>query len=132
MLESIPPDVRAHSHVFAEGEEWLVGAPLTPNAMYWWGAFTEWCTAYDTGLFYEYALKGTLVVFRSRTTSFRWLLHPVTGEFRDYRNKVASWRGFLMRYPTAANDLLGGLAQTVGELPRPDFMQTSSLNTTHP
>ena len=110
MLESIPADVRACSHVLVETDEWFIGSPKAPLAMYWWGAFTEWCTATDAGIFNDYAQRGPLIVFRSRTTSFRWMLQPSTGEFRDCRNRRASWRGFLMRHQAVAHDLLAALA----------------------
>jgi len=110
VIEPIPVDVRPESRVFIETEQWLVGTPLSPHAMYWWGNFTEWCTAAESGFFYDYASKGPLIVFRSRLTSFRWLLHPSTGEFRDYRNKRVSWRGFLMRNVDLAGDLMLAIA----------------------
>jgi hypothetical protein len=78
--------------------------------MYWWGSFTNWCTASESSFFYDYTAKGPLIVFRSRTTSFRWLLHPATGEFRDYRNKRASWSGFLMRNTDVAGEMMQALA----------------------
>lgn len=119
MLEVIPKDVRPLSQVIVESDRWHVGVPLSPHAMYWWGSFTDWCTASNSTLFHDYFAKGPLVVFRSRQTSFRWMLHPATAEFRDYRNKRASWRGFLMRHNDVASDLLLALAK----------MHT---NTTHP
>lgn len=79
--------------------------------MFWWGNFTEWCTASDAALFHHYAGKGPLVVFRSRVDSFRWLLYPTTGEFRDYRNKRVSWNGFLMRNADVAGELMSTLAR---------------------
>lgn len=106
MLENIPRDIRPVSRMIVESESWHVGVPLSPYAMYWWGSFTNWCTASDSSLFYDYAAKGPLIVFRSRVTSFRWLLHPSTREFRDYRNKRASWRGFLMRNSDVAGEVL--------------------------
>ncbi|HET7575120.1 MAG TPA: hypothetical protein VFK19_00985 [Sphingomicrobium sp.] len=110
MLENIPEDVKPHSRVILENDRWLVGVPLSPAAMYWWGNFTEWCTASDGAFFYDYAAKGSLIVFRSRLTSFRWLLHPATGEFRDYRNKRVSWNGFLMRNADVAGEMMLELA----------------------
>lgn len=110
MLENIPPDVRPLSRVIVETDRWHVGVPHSPHAMYWWGSFTDWCTASDSAIFHDYVAKGPLIVFRSRITSFRWLLHPATAEFRDYRNKRASWNGFLMRNRDVANDLMLALA----------------------
>lgn len=110
MVEDIPEDVRPHSRVIVQTDRWLVGIPLSPRAMYWWGSFTKWCTASDGALFYDYVAKGNLVVFRSRVTTFRWLLHPATGEFRDYRNKRASWNGFLMRNPEIAAEMMLAMA----------------------
>jgi hypothetical protein len=110
MLENIPPDVRPLSRVIVETDHWHVGMPLSPHAMYWWGSFTDWCTTSESTFFHDYVAKGPLIVFRSRTTSFRWLLHPATGEFRDYRNKRASWNGFLMRNRDIAGGLMLALA----------------------
>lgn len=110
MLMTIPDDVRPHTAVIAETDEWLIGAPLSPYAMFWWGAFTDWCTALDAGMFNDYTAKGVLIVFKDRTTSYRWMLQPSTGEFRDRDNKRASWRGFLMRHPELAGALLERLA----------------------
>jgi len=106
MIEPIPEDVRAHSRVVVETPRWLIGVPLSPYAMYWWGNFTDWCTASDSAFFHDYTAKGPLIVFRSRATSFRWMLHPTTGEFRDYRNKRVSWSGFLMRNGDIAGEML--------------------------
>lgn len=113
MIEPIPEDVRPHSRVLAETERWFIGVPLSPRAMYWWGSFTEWCTASDSALFHDYVSKGPLVVFRSRVTSFRWLLQPATGEFRDHRNKRVSWNGFLMRNADVAGELMSALARSL-------------------
>lgn len=104
--EPIPEDVRAESRIVIESERWTVGMPLTPNAMFWWGAFTHWCVAADSALFADYVERGPLVIFRSRQTSFRWALHPVTGEFRNVNNRRASWSGFVMRNPDIAAGLL--------------------------
>ena len=111
MRETIPGDIRPLSRVILESDYWHVGVPLSPHAMYWWGNFTDWCTASESSFFYDYAAKGPLIVFRSRPTSFRWLLHPATGEFRDYRNRRASWRGFLMRNGDVAGGLMLALAR---------------------
>jgi hypothetical protein len=110
MLEVIPKDVRPVSRVIVESDRWYVGVPLSPHAMYWWGSFTSWCTASESAFFHDYVAKGPLVVFRSRVTSFRWLLHPATGEFRDYRNKRVSWNGFLMRNGDVAGEMMLALA----------------------
>lgn len=110
MLENIPRDVRRFTQVIVESERWHVGVPLSPHAMYWWGSFTDWCTAIDSSFFNDYVAKGPLIVFRSRITSFRWLLHPATGEFRDFRNRNVSWRGFLMRNIDVAGDMMLALA----------------------
>lgn len=112
MLEDIPVDVRPHSRVIVESNAWHIGVPLSPHAMYWWGSFTDWCTASESGFFYDYVAKGPLIVFRSRVSSFRWMLHPATGEFRDHRNKRASWVGFLTRNNGVAGELLVALAVT--------------------
>lgn len=113
MLEPVPADVKPDSRVLVETPTWLIGVPLSPRAMYWWGSFTGWCTANDSGFFYDYVSKGPLVVFRSRVTSFRWLLHPRTGEFRDCRNKRVSWNGFLMRNADVAGELMSALATSL-------------------
>lgn len=110
MLENIPKDIRFLSRVIVESDRWHVGVPLSPRAMYWWGSFTDWCTAFDSSFFHAYMAKGPMIVFRSRVTSFRWLLHPVTGEFRDCNNKRVSWRGFLMRNADIAGDVMLALA----------------------
>lgn len=117
MLDPVPADVRACSRIISKTDQWLIGSPLEPLAMFWWGAFTEWCTASDAGIFHDYAARGALVVFRSRTTSFRWMLQPATGEFRDCRNRRASWRGFLMRHPAIAENLLIAVAENVAAQP---------------
>lgn len=110
MLENIPKDIRLLSRVIVESDRWHVGVPLSPRAMSWWGSFTDWCTASESTFFHDYVAKGPLIVFRSRVTSFRWLLHPATGEFRDYRNKRVSWSGFLMRNRDFAGEVMLGLA----------------------
>lgn len=110
MLDNIPNDIRPFSRVIVESDLWHVGVPLSPHAMYWWGSFTDWCTASESSLFYDYVAEGPLIVFRSRVTSFRWLLHPRTGEFRDHRNRLVSWRGFLMRNADVAGDVMLALA----------------------
>jgi hypothetical protein len=81
--------------------------------MYWWGSFTDWCTASDSAFFHDYVSKGSLVVFSSRVTSFRLFLHPATGEFRDYSNKRVSWNGFLMRNADVAGELMSALARSL-------------------
>lgn len=106
LLLPIPPDIRPESRVLLESEDWHVGVPLTPWAAAWWGSFTNWCTATDDGAFWSLHRQGPLVVFRHRVSSARWQLHPVTGEFRDDRNRLASWRGFVARNPA----LLAALA----------------------
>jgi hypothetical protein len=108
---AIPDDIRSCSRVIIETNAWLVGIPLNPLAMYWWGAFTEWCVAADAGVFADYADLGCLIVFRSRTTRFRWALHSATGEFRNSNNRRASWSGFLMRNPDVAAGLMKALAK---------------------
>lgn len=109
--EPIPNDVRAESRIVIETKRWVAGVPRTMRAMSWWGAFTDWCVATDANLFTDYADHGPLVIFRSRETSFRWALHPTTGEFRNVRNKRASWSGFLMRNPDVAAGLLKALIE---------------------
>lgn len=116
MLDSIPSDVRSHSRVLMETKAWLVGVPLNMHAMGWWGAFSEWCVALERVHFDHYMGEGPLVIFRSRTTHLRWALHPTTGEFRDIRNRRASWRGFVMRNP----DIVGALMRTLATVDRPD------------
>lgn len=106
MLEPVPPDVAPQSVLLWESADWLVGVPLTFWASCWWGNFTEWCTAVDEPAFNVYARQGPLLVFRQRRTSWKWQLHPPTGEFRDLRNRRASWRGFLARYPEVAGALV--------------------------
>jgi hypothetical protein len=110
MLEDIPKEVRAESRVIVESDHWHVGVPLSPLAMYWWGSFTDWCTAWDSSFFHDYMAKGSMIVFRSRVTTFRWLLHPATGEFRDCCNKRVSWRGFIMRNSDVAGEMMLALA----------------------
>ena len=99
LLAPVPVDIRPESLVLLETDEWLVGVPLTPWAAAWWGSFTQWCTAIDDGAFWSSHRQGPLIVFRHRVSSYRWQLHPVTGEFRDCRNRRASWRGFVGREP---------------------------------
>lgn len=117
--ERIPDDVRVESRIDMETGGWVVGMPLTPHAMYWWGAFTEWCAAADPGLFADYIERGPLIIFRSRQTSFRWALHSVTGEFRNSRNRRASWSGFVMRNPDIAANLLTALPNLAPNAPPP-------------
>ncbi len=105
-LIPVPADVRPQSAILAETEAWLIGVPLTPWAAGWWGSWTEWCTAIDESAFNVYHRQGPLIVFRQRVASWRWQLHPATGEFRDMRNRRASWRGFLGRYPEVSEALL--------------------------
>jgi len=107
---AIPEDILAQSRVILQSDEWLVGIPLTPAAMYWWGAWTEWCTAWDASFFHSYNESGPLIVFRSRSTSFKWMLHVPRGEFRNCDNRVVSWRGFLMRDAKLSAQLLTGIA----------------------
>lgn len=107
--EPIPVDVRAESRVVMESWRWAVGIPQTAQAMFWWGAFTEWCVASDHGIFADYAERGPLIIFRSRQTSFRWALHPTTGEFRNANNRQSSWSGFITRNPDIAAGLLMAL-----------------------
>lgn len=109
--DPIPPDVREGSRVLLETANWVVGIPDTMRAMYWWGAFTEWCVSSDEDMFEYFSEKGPLIVFRSRHDSFRWALHSCGGEFRNANNRRASWSGFLMRNPDIAVGLLIALAQ---------------------
>lgn len=111
LSDPIPPDVREGSRVLLETTNWVVGIPAAMHAMHWWGAFTEWCVALDHGMFNSYLAEGALIVFRSRKTSSRWALHTSTGEFRNDRNRRASWSGFLMRHPEIAGGLLHELAR---------------------
>lgn len=112
LLEPVPRDVLPHSRVLIETDRWLVGIPLTPHAMYWWGAWSEWCVARERCYFDDYVAKGPLIVIRCRHSSFRWLLHAATEEFRGVRNKRASWRGFLMRNPELSGAIMLRLAET--------------------
>lgn len=107
LLEPVPPDVAPQSILLWESSNWLVGVPMTFLASCWWGGFTDWCTAIDEPSFTIYSRQGPLLVFRQRQTSWRWQLHPATGEFRDKANRRASWRGFLARYPELAGALVG-------------------------
>lgn len=109
MLEPIPDDVRYRSRVLIEAESRLVGIPLDMYAMWGSGAFADWCVADDRGMFKDYYEQGAMIVFRSRQTSLKWLLHPVTGQFCDTRNRPSSWRGFLMRNPEIAGGILSVL-----------------------
>lgn len=106
---AVPDDVLPYSRVLVQSDDWLVGIPLSPHAMFWWGAFTEWCTAHDSALFNEYNQRGALIVFRSMTSAFKWMLHAATGEFRNCDNRVVSWRGFLMRHPELTAQLMESL-----------------------
>lgn len=109
MLEPVPEDVRPHSKLLWETDQWLVGVPLSIYAMCWWGSFTDWCVAREPSYFESYTQCGPVVVFRSRITSFRWALHASTSEFRDFQNKRVSWRGFLMRHPEVADDMMSAV-----------------------
>lgn len=111
VLDSVPVDIRPQSRMLLETEAWLVGVPLTRWAMMWWGGFTEWCTARSDGAFEQYHRQGDLIVFRSRVSWHRWMLHPATAEFRDRDNKRRSWRGFLMKNGDIAAGLMMALAQ---------------------
>lgn len=108
-LAGIPDGIRAESHIAIENDRWLVGAPLTARAMYWWGAFTDWCVAIDHGFFVDYLARGPLIIFIAHHTGSRWALHPTTGEFRNANNRRASWTGFIMRHPDIAAGLLAAL-----------------------
>lgn len=107
VLERMPIDVGEQSLVFPHSADWLVGAPLSPCAAAWWGAFTEWCTATEASSFWEYNIRGPLIVFQDRSTGLRWQLHPTTGEFRDEKNRAVSWRGFLCRNPAVVGAMVG-------------------------
>ena len=96
---SLPHAIRQRSIVLLESRAWLIGAPMTPWAAAWWGTFTNWCTATDDGAFNAYRERGPLIVFHYRVGACRWQLHAATGEFRNIDNKMASWRGFLGKYP---------------------------------
>jgi len=110
-LIPVPSDIRLGSVVLLESADWLIGTPLTPWAAAWWGSFTDWCTVIDDGAFACYHRQGPLIVFRQRVASWRWQLHPATGEFRDIRNRRASWRGFLGRYPEIAEAFVGAVQE---------------------
>lgn len=105
-LREVPDDVRSQSLVLLETERWLVGVPLTPSAASWWGAWTDWCTGTDATAFLFYHRQGPLVVFQRREASWRWQLHPPTGEFRDMRNRPASFRDFLAASPELVTALV--------------------------
>lgn len=107
--EAIPVDVLRQSRMLAQSQVWLIGVPQTADAMFWWGAFTSWCTAYDTQIFEAYSQRGDLIVFRDLVCGGRWMLHSENGEFRDRDNRLASWRGFLMRNPDLSGLFLANL-----------------------
>ena len=108
-LVTIPDEVRTESRIPLENERWLVGMPLSPRSMFWWGAFTDWCVVADHGLFVDYIERGPLIIFLERQSDARWALHPTTSEFRNANNRRASWAGFTMRYPEIAAGLLAAL-----------------------
>lgn len=116
-LIPVPRDVRPASIVLLESRFWLVGVPLTPAAAAWWGSWTDWCTAIDDSAFHIYHRQGPLIVFRQRVASWRWQLHPATGEFRDLQNRKASWQGFLGRYPELCGALVAGVGGFGGSAP---------------
>ena len=111
MFESIPVDILPDSDVLLDCGDWLVGVPRTLRAAAWWGAFTEWCTAWDWVSFDVYARTGLLIVFIHRSSGRRWQLHARSGEFRDDRNRLCSWRGFVMCHPDIAGALLLALGK---------------------
>jgi hypothetical protein len=95
----VPTDVLPESLLLLRNRRWLVGVPLTYHAACWWGSWTQWCTARDEPSFDLYFRQGPLVVFMERVASWRWQLHPATGEFRDMDGRRVSWRGFVSRNP---------------------------------
>lgn len=97
--DGVPAFVRAESVIMLRTTEWLVGAPLTLRASWWWGDWSCWCTAEDEVAFRAYLRVGPLIVFRRLDGMARWQLHPATREFRDGRGRRASWRGFVTRHP---------------------------------
>ncbi|WP_198157207.1 hypothetical protein [Erythrobacter dokdonensis] len=118
-LVTIPDEVRTESRIPMENERWLVGLPLSPRSMFWWGAFTDWCVAADHGLFADYIERGPLIIFLERQSDARWALHPKTCEFRNAKNRRASWAGFIMRHPEIAAGLLAVLPNLVQPAPPP-------------
>jgi hypothetical protein len=109
--EGLPSDVREQSLLLFDDEEWVVAVPMTAWAAWWWGQYSQWCTAHEPGSFGKYQAKGPLVVFCSRSEGDSWQLHPATGEFRDERNRLVSWRGFLSRNPSIMAAIIGVLAR---------------------
>lgn len=101
-LRRVPDVIAQQSIMLHSCRSWLVGVPMTPEAAGWWGFFTDWCTARDVSAFSIYHRQGPLIVFQHRSASWRWQLHPATGEFRDMQNRGASWKGFLGRHPEVA------------------------------
>jgi len=105
----IPPDLREQSVVLYETHDWIVGTPLTAQAAHWWGGRSAWCTASDVAAFEQYNRTAPLIVLVERVTHARWQLHAATGEFRDSRNRRASWRGFVARHAGVASGLMMAL-----------------------
>lgn len=108
---SVPDDILPVSDVLLDRGDWLVGVPRSAWAAAWWGAFTQWCTASDWAGFEVYARTGLLIVFIHRPSGRRWQLHARSGEFRDDRNRLCSWRGFVMRHAEIAGALLFALGK---------------------
>lgn len=108
--DELPPEISAQSLILHSDAEWIIVVPQTAAAAMWWGRYTAWCTAEEESYFHHYRKRGPLVMLCSRSEGLCWQLHPVTGEFRDDRNRRASWRGFLCRYPGVLDAITGYFA----------------------
>lgn len=99
MRRQIPDDVRPQSVVLLESDRWLIGVPLTRHANDWWGSLAAWCTSLAPDTYSSYMARGPLLIFWQRESSWKWQLHPASGEFRDLNNKPLKWRAFLAEHP---------------------------------
>lgn len=106
----ISPSMRRSTYVLVESDDWEVAIPCTRLAAREWGQGTDWCTGYDEAAFAQYMRDGALMIFRQVRTGRLWQLHPASGEFRDARNRRASWRGFVQREPKLLAMLMAALA----------------------
>jgi hypothetical protein len=65
-----------------------------------WSVDTDWCIS-DPLYYWKYKQDGPLILFRSRKRSKDYLWHPITGEFRNSRNKRCCIQSFWKSHPTA-------------------------------
>jgi len=65
-----------------------------------WSVDTYWCIS-DPHCYLKYKKAGPLIFFRSYKRKKDYLWHPVTGEFRNSRNKICCIETFWKCHPTA-------------------------------